>query len=100
MTSKPIGKRPYITLGLVTSGSLLACTGLAMLSWPAAPLIAKGWMALGVSARGIGAIHQVAAVSFLTSAALHITDRRRTVAHHVKSATKSVIPAGRVEEIR
>jgi hypothetical protein len=93
MPSKTADRRPYVTVALVTSGALLAGSGLAMLSWPAAPLIAKGWSLLGVSGKGIGTVHQVAAVGFLGSAGMHIVDKRRVLARHLRSAAAPVVPA-------
>lgn len=78
-------RRPIITLALVTSGTLLALSGLSMLSWPAAPLLTKGWSLLGLSSKGIGTVHQVSAVAFLSSAGTHIFDRRHAVARHIKT---------------
>jgi O-antigen ligase len=93
MSTKITDKRPYITTALVASGSVLACSGLAMLSWPAAPLFVKGWKLIGVASSGIGSVHQVAAVTFLTSAGVHIFDRRRAVARHLKTTAATVLPA-------
>jgi hypothetical protein len=56
MPSKTADRRPYVTTALVTSGAILASSGLAMLSWPAAPLIGNGWSLLGVSGKGIGTV--------------------------------------------
>jgi hypothetical protein len=80
-------RRPIITLALLTSGSVLALSGLSMLSWPAAPLFVKGWKLVGITGNGIGSVHQVAAVSFLASAGIHVFDRRRVLARHLKTAS-------------
>jgi hypothetical protein len=93
MPSKTADRRQFVTAALVTSGAVLAGSGLAMLSWPAAPLLAKGWSLLGVSSKGIGTVHQVAAVGFLASAGVHIFDKRRVVARHLKSTASRVVPA-------
>jgi cytochrome b subunit of formate dehydrogenase len=91
-------KRPLITAALVTSGTVLAASGLAMLSWPAAPLVAKGWNLIGITSKGVGTVHQIAAVSFLGSAGIHVFDRRRAVARHLKATARGLLPAKVAEE--
>jgi len=98
---KPVNdKRPLITAALVTSGSVLAASGLAMMSWPAAPLVAKGWHLIGITGKGVGTVHQVAAATFLGSAGIHIFDRRRAVARHLKAAAGTLLPAKAAREQR
>jgi hypothetical protein len=98
MSSRAPDRRPLVTAALVTSGSVLALTGLSMLSWPAAPMFAKACSLLGLSGKGVGTAHQVAAVGFLGSAGVHVFDKRRVVARHLKAtAARGAAPVPAAE---
>ncbi|MGF1529029.1 MAG: DUF4405 domain-containing protein [Candidatus Competibacterales bacterium] len=92
--SRPAPGRPIVTAALLTSGSLLAATGLTMLAAGlGAPVAAyKAWMLFGVSQAGVANLHKVAAVAFLGSAGVHISNNRRIIGRHITSLGHSPPP--------
>lgn len=77
--------RSLVTGALIASGSVLAASGLTMLAGGlGVPIGYKLWALIGVSNRAVGTVHQVAAVGFLGSAGVHIAQRRRVVARHLR----------------
>lgn len=81
-TSRPT--RSLVTGALVISGSVLAASGLTMLAGGLGiPIGYKLWALVGVT-NGVGTVHKVAAVGFLGAAGVHVGQRRRVVARHLR----------------
>ena len=84
-TRKQASAAALTTVALLASGSLMGITGLTFLAkyW-GFTAVSKAWGAIGVSDKALEIAHQVGAVSFLGSAGVHISARRKAVKKHVK----------------
>lgn len=85
MSAKPIDTRPLVTVALVTSGTVLAVTGVSMLlsGWGAVGVM-KAWKLIGVSEQAIATTHRWAALGFLGASGIHVGQRRKVLARHLR----------------
>jgi hypothetical protein len=83
--------RAWVTVALLSTGAILATTGITMLVADLAKtkILYGAWKAVGIGLDGVSMLHQYSAIGFLGAATVHLTRNRKIIGRHLQQITPS-----------